>query len=146
MPKPSTPLQWLGLQDLGYIRRRHRELRKSLVRLGVEVETYDPRYALAQAAIGRGGWGVDALVVRWGLYGTGLGALRRAARELGLDLALLAGSRSLEETLPWHELVEHPGAGIDLLRREYLAFLEASAAGCGQPGVPSMPSGGLRIH
>ncbi len=146
VPKPSTPLQWLGLQDLGHIRRRHRELRRSLAKLGVEVETYDPRYALAQAAIGRGGWGVDALVVKWGLYGTGLGALRRAARELGLDLALLAGPRRPEETLPWHELVEHPGAGLDVLRREYLAFLETSAEGCSRPSAPGVPSGGLRIR
>jgi radical SAM superfamily enzyme YgiQ (UPF0313 family) len=130
IPKPSTPLQWLGAPEPGWVRARHASLRRRLAPLGVEVEAYDPRYAVAQAAIGRGPWGVDELVVRWGLYGTGLGALRRAAREVGLRLDELAGPIPPEETPPWHELVEHPGASLEALRRELAAFEGAIARGC----------------
>lgn len=143
VPKPSTPLQWLGAPGVGEVRARHRLLRRRLARLGVEVETYDPRYAHAQAAVGRGGEPAGDLVVLWGIYGGGLGALRRAAREVGLDLEAMAGPLPVDEDPPWHGLVRHPGASVDLLRRELQAFLGATASPpCGAAWPKPAPSQG----
>jgi len=130
IPKPHTPLQWMPSTDPSQARRRALELRRRLSRLGVEVEYYDPKLARVQAAIGRGVWGVDRLVVHWGLRGHGLGALRAAAREAGVRLESLWGPLNPGEDPPWHELVRIPGASAQLLRREYEAYIEALKHGC----------------
>jgi radical SAM superfamily enzyme YgiQ (UPF0313 family) len=133
IPKPHTPLQWLPATDPRLARRRAAELRRRLSRLGVEVDYYDPKLARIQAAIGRGGWGVDRLVVYWGLRGHGLGGLRAAAREAGVRLESLWGPLDVGEDPPWHALVRIPGASPTLLRREYEAYLEALSQEPGQP-------------
>ncbi len=127
IPKPSTPLQWLGFVDIELARRRMKAL-KRLSSVGVRVDYYDPKMARVQAAVGRGGWGVDRLVVEWGLEGGGLGGLRRAARKLGVRLERLWGPLPQDEDPPWHDLVRLPGASPSVLRREYEAFLDSLAS------------------
>lgn len=130
IPKPHTPLQWLGVPSERDFRERVKRLRATARRIGVEVDFYDLKLARVQAAIGRGSWGVERLVIEWGLRGVGLGALRAAANKLGFNLEEMWGPLKEDYNPPWHDLVRLPGASLDLLRREYEKFLGLARSTC----------------
>ncbi|MCE4624456.1 MAG: radical SAM protein [Desulfurococcales archaeon] len=120
IPKPVTPLQWAPLEDLKTLRSRIKELRKVAGRLGnVEVSAYDPRWAVAQTVLARGGREISALVVEWARRGSGLGHFRGALKTVSLDTSQYTQPLPENEVPIWHKLVEHPYASIDVLKREY---------------------------
>ncbi|GAB6147697.1 radical SAM protein [Stetteria hydrogenophila] len=125
IPKPVTPLQWAPMAPLGELRRRISMLRRRLARLGVEVDAYDPRYAVAQAVIARGGPEASELVVEWGRRGGGLGGFRAAAKALGVEVERYLAGMDPREDPPWHRVAVHPYARLETLRLEYKAYLDA---------------------
>ncbi len=123
IPKPSTALQWAPMEDVKILRKRIGEMQRRLRRIGnVEVSAYDPRWAVVQTVLGRGGPELAGLIVEWARQGTGLGHWRRAVRIVGIDVSRYLRGMSPEEDPPWHDYVEHPYARTSLLRKEYRMY------------------------
>ena len=122
IPKPVTPLQWAPLADVGLLRTRISRARRVLSRAGVELSTYDPKLAVVQAVLSRGGPELSDVIVEWARRSPGLGGLRAALREHGLSEAPYIGEMDPSEDPPWHRVVEHPYASLRLLRFEYKLY------------------------
>jgi len=128
MPKPVTGMQWAGLEDLKTLRGKISLLERSLRRMGVQVSGYDPRWAVAQVALARGGREVSRLILAWAEAGEGLGGFRRAVRESGVDVDRLVAEWPEDYDPPWHSYVEHPHAELWRLRRDWSIYRRVVAS------------------
>ncbi|MCE4628779.1 MAG: radical SAM protein [Desulfurococcales archaeon] len=125
MPKPVTPMQWSRVPDPKMIAEKMRVLRKRASMKGAKVSFYDPKWAIVQTVLARGDRRVGELVVEWARRGGRLGAFKSVARRLGINLAEYLEEKHVEWTPPWHEIVEHPYAGLRMLRFEYESLLRS---------------------
>jgi radical SAM superfamily enzyme YgiQ (UPF0313 family) len=66
IPKPGTPLQWLGF-DEKFAEKRLRCLRRRLGKLGIEVSTYRAREVLSQVLLGLGDERISNAILEWGV-------------------------------------------------------------------------------
>ena len=122
MPKPVTALQWAPLGDPKDLRKRIRLIEKEAAKAGVRVSVYDPKWAVAQTILARGGPELAPFIVEWARRGGGLGALRAAARSTGVRIEDYTGPLDIHKPLPWHQVVEHPYVRPERLLLEYKAF------------------------
>jgi radical SAM superfamily enzyme YgiQ (UPF0313 family) len=115
VPKPFTPFQWCGMEEVKSLEGKIRFLQQAFGRLAnVRLQTESPRDAYLQALLSRGDRRLAGLLHR----SAELGNWRKAARECGLDTdRLVYRNIPLDEPLPWD--VIDSGAG-ELLAREYL--------------------------
>lgn len=127
VPKPHTPFQWFGQNDIETLRGKNRHLRKMLLRRGVQFRGHDVEMSMLEAAIARGDEKVGALIRKAWELGCRLDAWTEAfdfgrwqqAMDLtGIDAEGYA-SRFYEqkEPLPW-EVVD-TGVSREYLRGEY---------------------------
>ena len=123
MPKPLTPLQWLGF-DASLAEARLDFLRRELSKAGVEVSVFDAEWALAEVAIGRSGREMGRVLVEWARMGGGPRSLRRAARAVGVRLENYLEPWDPSYTPPWHELVANPYGDVEELRRELQLYMD----------------------
>lgn len=123
MPKPVTPLQWLGF-DISNVKARLELIEKELSKAGVEVSTFNVDWALAEVVIGRSGREMGRVLVEWARRGGGPRALVKAARATGVNVEDYIKSWNPEYTPPWHEVVKHPYADVDILRRELSIYMD----------------------
>lgn len=114
VPKPFTPLQWCGMEELSSLERKYAFLRRFAGGLSnVEVRLESLREAYLQALLSRGGRGLAPLLVR----ARETGSWKRAARELGIDTdRLVHRTIPLHETLPW-DIID--GGDRERLAAEY---------------------------
>ncbi len=125
IPKPVTPLQWAPMAPLRVLGERIREVKRRLARRGVEVDSYDPRYAVAQTVLARGGPELSGVIIEWARRGGGLGGFRAALKARGVEAEAYLGEMDPMEDPPWHRVVVHPYARVEMLRMEYRAYLKA---------------------
>ncbi len=100
VPKASTPLQYAPLIGRDEFRAKLRDLRKGLKGLGIPVDSYDWRWAWAQAVLSLGGEWVADLAVRWSEYGPGIGFFRRALEDVGVDPCFVLRKRDPSRMMP----------------------------------------------
>jgi len=132
MPKPMTALQWAPLENVAILKRKIAGLAKQAAKSGALASSYDPKWALAQTVLARGGPELGELIIEWARRGGKLGGLRAAAKATRIDLARYTGGLPETLELPWHKLVEHPYVKPERLLAEYRMYR-------------ALMSGGLRL-
>ena len=107
VPKPWTPLQWLGLDEVAQLQQKTKRVINALKGAGnIDCSSDVPQWGYVQALLARGDrrvGGLLLLVHRW------RGQWRKAFREWSLNPDFYVyRRRSLKEILPW----DHLEAGI----------------------------------
>jgi radical SAM superfamily enzyme YgiQ (UPF0313 family) len=110
VPKPFTPFQWCGMEEVKSLEGKIKFLQQTVGRLAnLRLISESPRDAYLQALLSRGDRRLAALLVR----AAELGNWRKGAKEIGLNTdQLVYREIQLDETLPWDV--------IDSGDREYL--------------------------
>ncbi len=114
VPKPFTPFQWCGMEDVKSLEGKIKFLQQAAGRLSnMRLITESPRDAYLQALLSRGDRRLAALLVR----AAELGNWRKGAKEIGLETdQFVYRNIPLEETLPWDVI---DSGDRNLLVREY---------------------------
>jgi len=99
VPKPFTPLQWCGMEELASLERKYAFLRRFAGGLSnVEIRLESLREAYLQALLSRGGRALAPLLAKAGVTGS----WKRAVKELSIDTDwLVHRTIPLHEALPW---------------------------------------------
>jgi radical SAM superfamily enzyme YgiQ (UPF0313 family) len=119
VPKPFTPFQWCGMEEVKSLERKGKLLREAVGRLSnVRLLMESPKDAYLQALLSRGDRRLAALLVK----SEELGGWRKGARAIGLDTDLLVyRDIPLDEHLPWDFIA---GGDRERLVREYRRAFE----------------------
>jgi radical SAM superfamily enzyme YgiQ (UPF0313 family) len=118
VPKPFTPFQWCGMEEVKSLERKGKLLRETVGRLSnINIQMESPRDACLQALLSRGDRRLSALLLKT----EELGNWKKAAKTLGFAADPLAcRTIPLDELLPW-DFIE--GGDKPRLVKEYcLAF------------------------
>jgi radical SAM superfamily enzyme YgiQ (UPF0313 family) len=99
IPKPFTPFQWRGMEDVSSLEKKYTYLRRAVGKMSnVRIQTESLRESYLQALLSRGDRRLAALLVTAGKAG----GIKRAARELAIDTDFLVfRTIPLDEILPW---------------------------------------------
>jgi radical SAM superfamily enzyme YgiQ (UPF0313 family) len=123
IPKPMTPLQWVGFNAREAGERLSR-LSKSLRKAGaLRVSVLDAKTAAAQTVLSRGDERLSKVIALWAARGGSLGSLKAAAREAGISLDRYLSDWPPDYTPPWHSVVEDRFARPSTLRRELEIYM-----------------------
>lgn len=120
IPKPCTPFQWCGMENLKSLEQKVRYLQEAFGRLSnVRIKVESLRDAYLQALLSRGDRRLSLLLVK----AHQLGAWKRAAKELAFETDYpVYRDIPLGELLPW-DIID--SGGKERLLREYrMAFGE----------------------
>lgn len=138
IPKPSSPLQWVGMDGEKSLKKKIAYIRKAIARMpNTEVFFESLRAAILQALLSRGDRRVGRLLP---LLASGTG-LKQACRQLDLDPSFyVTRERSEEEIFPWDVL--DTGVSRKYLWEEYMRGLKGTLTprcdlGCRHCGVCS---------
>ena len=114
VPKPFTPFQWRGMEEVKLLERKGKLLRDAVGRLSnVRLQMESPKDAYLQALLSRG----DRRLATFLLMSEELGNWRKAAQGAGIDTDLLVyRDIPLDELLPWDFIA---GGDRERLVREY---------------------------
>jgi len=122
IPKPWTPLQWVGLLSRGEYERRVRVYSRA-----APVDALPWREAALQLVIARGGVEVGEAVVE-AVLGHGrlsFGLLRGLLARRGVDVSSLLGPLPVDEDPPWSRVVD-VGVPVASLRRGFEALVSGA--------------------
>jgi radical SAM superfamily enzyme YgiQ (UPF0313 family) len=99
VPKPFTPFQWCGMENVKSLERKGKYLRQTLGRLSnVSVQIESPKESFMQALLSRGDRRLSSLLLKT----EELGSLKQGAKAIGLDAGLFVHRDiHLDELLPW---------------------------------------------
>jgi radical SAM family uncharacterized protein/radical SAM-linked protein len=134
IPKPHTPFQWFGQNDMELMKEKNRYLRKSLTRRGIQYKGHQEEMSLLEAAFARGDESLSELIeTAWSL-GCRLDAWsdlfsfdkwKQAMDITGIDAAGYAVREyATGAQLPWENI--HTGVTKAYLLKEYEAALSGS--------------------
>lgn len=134
IPKPHTPFQWFGQNDMELMKEKNRYLRKSLTRRGIQYKGRQEEMSLLEAAFARGDERLSALIeTAWSL-GCRLDAWtdlfsfdkwKQAMDMTGIDATGYAVKEyPTDAQLPWENI--HTGVTKEYLLKEYEAALSGS--------------------
>lgn len=123
VPKPHTPMQWCGQEEMATIRARMGYLRQRLSRKGMNFKGHNTDMSLLEAVFSRGDEGLGDLLERAWSRGCRLDAWTEsfdfkkwlsAADDTGVDIHACATRRfGKDDVLPW--------TGVDIgVRKEFL--------------------------
>ena len=114
VPKPFTPFQWRGMEEVKLLERKGKLLRDAVGRLSnVRLQMESPKDAYLQALLSRG----DRRLATFLLMSEELGNWRKGAQGAGIDTDLLVyRDIPLDELLPWDFIA---GGDRERLVREY---------------------------
>ena len=114
VPKPFTPFQWRGMEEVKLLERKGKLLRDAFGRLSnVRLQMESPKDAYLQALLSRG----DRRLATFLLMSEELGNWRKGAQGAGIDTDLLVyRDIPLDELLPWDFIA---GGDRERLVREY---------------------------
>ena len=118
VPKPFTPFQWCGMEEMKSLEQKAKFLHQAFSRLSnVRLHMESPREAYLQALLSRGDRRLSALLLK----ADETGSWKRAAKALQLDTdGWVYRTIPLDETLPWDFIA---GGSRERLVGEYrLAF------------------------
>jgi radical SAM-linked protein len=127
VPKPHTPFQWFGQNDIGRLREKNGYLKKAFLRRGVKFKGHDEHMSLLEAVFARGDERLAGLIEKAWSSGCRLDAWtetfdfekwRRAMEETGINAAECA-AREYDgaSVLPWENI--KTGVTKEYLWREY---------------------------
>lgn len=161
-PKPWTPFQWVGMEDVASLRAKIAAIRAATPR-GVKLDIHDADSSLVESALARGGAAMGDVVERvWRAGGTmqawgerfDLELWREAFHDGGMTLEAEASRAfGFEEELPWEEI--SIGVEREFLLREWRAAERAAnsepkfltedcstgkCSNCGMPCVGTHPN------
>ena len=123
VPKAHTPFQWFGREDEKSLEKKSNFLKKELHKLGIQSTVTSPKWDYYQAVLSRGDSKLTEFLVKVYEYGGKLGAYKRAAKELKLDLDYYATENySYDKELPWNFIEMTPGK--EFLIKESKRLLE----------------------
>lgn len=128
VPKPHTPFQWCGREDIKLLEKKQNYLKKEFHKLGVKANFSSPKWDYYQAILSRGGRELSEYVLKIYELGGNIGAFKTAYKEImkknNLPESDFYSTReySIEENLPWDFIYIPPGK--DFLKKEYLRLLK----------------------
>ncbi|HBG07137.1 MAG: radical SAM protein [Geobacteraceae bacterium GWC2_58_44] len=119
IPKPFTPFQWCGMEDIKSLEKKWKFLQKALGRLSnVKLQMESPREAYQQALFSRGDRRLAPLLIAADRDGSWKGAVRE--QRFDSD-SFVYRDIPLDELLPWGFI---EGGDTDRLAREYRRAFE----------------------
>jgi radical SAM superfamily enzyme YgiQ (UPF0313 family) len=123
VPKPFTPFQWCGMEDIASLAKKTRFLNEALGRLSnVAIQMEGPKDASLQALLSRGDRRLSSLLLK----SEELGSWKKGAKAVGVAVEQLAcRTIALDELLPWDFIA---GGDRQRLVKEYLRAF--GAVGC----------------
>ena len=123
VPKAHTPFQWFGREDEKSLEKKSNFLKKELHKLGIQSTVTSPKWDYYQAVLSRGDSKLTEFLIKVYEYGGKLGAYRRAAKDLNLNLDYYATENySYDKELPWDFIEMTPGK--EFLIKESKRLLE----------------------
>lgn len=147
VPKPFTPFQWFGQNDIETIKEKQEFLRKNLTNRAVKFNWHEPEISVIEAALAKGDRRQSAVLQKvfekgckfdsWGEFFDYQKWLE-AFEEAGIDIKYYTERNiDLEEVLPW-DLINIM-VSKEFFKREYQNALDgkvtpncrANCAGCG---------------
>lgn len=139
VPKPHTPFQWVGQDDVETLARKQRILQQALRDRAVKLAWTDPAVSALEAAISRGdrrvgtaierAWRLGASFDAWGEF-FDFARWQLAFSEVGLDLRDYANWELRQDApLAWDHI--ECGPGKEALRAELRRALDAGGPGEG---------------
>lgn len=133
IPKPHTPLQWMGMEDEKELSRRLRLIRREIGRIGgVELSPSSARMAVIQAVLSRGDRRLAPVIID---TANGL-PWRQALKRHNIHPEIYLRELSLQEDLPWDFI--DTGVRKGYLMEEFEGFKK------GRPSPRCDPSGGCK--
>lgn len=132
IPKPHTPFQWAGFEDLESIENKLTLLKKGLRSAKIKMTWNDPQASLLEAWLSRGdrrmaqviyhAWANGARFDAWREH-FNLEHWRKAFNTAKLDPDFYSHrARALDEVFPWDHI--HSGVRKDFLKKDYQWSLE----------------------
>lgn len=103
VPKPKTPLERTSMESVSSLRRKIRYIKTALSGLA-DVRYYDPRWAYVQTFLARGDNTLSNFIIKWAMYGGGLGGFRKAMKE---EKPRRDFTKPLSDELPWDKVRRH---------------------------------------
>ncbi len=103
-PKPHTPMQWFRVEDIATLKKKINFLKRELGGLA-EVRSYDPRWTHVQTVLTRGDRKIGKVIALWAKYGGGLGAWRKALKDLGVNPQEYLTPPHPHSKTPWEKVV-----------------------------------------
>lgn len=128
VPKPHTPFQWCGRDDIKTLEKKQNYLKKEFHKLGVKANFSSPKWDYYQALLSRGGRELGDYILRVYEQGGNIGAFKTAYRQF-VESNNLRNSDyyaqreyDMEEKLPWDFLEIPPGKNF--LKKEHDRLLK----------------------
>jgi len=142
MPKPQTPLQWLGF-NIEEVEQKLGRIKKELSKAGIETSIFNPDWAAAEVAIGRSGAEMGKAIVEWARKGGGPRTLARIAGNHGIDIEQYLKPWDPNNTPPWHDIVKNPYGDIKTLRREFKTYIDIVSSRDAKLRIPGCRNRGI---
>lgn len=127
VPKPHTPFQWCGRDDIKTLEKKQNYLKKEFHKLGIKANFSSPKWDYYQALLSRGGRELCDYVLKVHELGGNIGAFKTSYKEIA-KLNKLPDSDfyaqrayDLSENLPWDFIDVPPGK--EFLKKEHARLL-----------------------
>lgn len=120
IPKPHTVFQWFGMASLEKARRTLKIYLNELPGF-IDTRFYELNYAWVQATICLADRSIGRVLVQWGVDGGGLGAWRRALKDLSYRFDYVFKGWRYGDKLPWSNIILN-NENEKVLEAEYDVF------------------------
>lgn len=114
IPKANTPFQYFAMDSLDNLKEKIRIINGLISKKYVNIDIYDLKWAVIQAAIALGSANLGKVLILWANYGGTLPAWRKAINEVNYNINYIFKPRNVDIELPWEF--------IDLGFRSYLKY------------------------
>lgn len=127
VPKPHTPFQWCGREDIKTLEKKQNYLKKEFHKLGVKANFSSPKWDYYQALLSRGGRELSEYLIEVYKSGGNIGAFKTAYKKVQKKNNLpdsdyyVLREYDLEEQLPWDFIDVTPGK--EILKKEFKRLL-----------------------
>ncbi len=118
IPKPHTPFQWCGRDDIKTLEKKQNYLKKEFHKLGVKANFSSPKWDYYQALLSRGDRRLSNYVLEVYKQGGNIGAFKTTYKNIqksdNLPESGFYSQReyNLNEFLPWDFIQVHPGKEV----------------------------------
>jgi len=128
VPKPHTPFQWCGRDDIKTLEKKQNYLKKEFHKLGIKSRFSSLKWDYYQALLSRGDNSLSEYIIRVYEQGGNIGAFKTAYREFMKEHnfpdsdTFATREYSLDEPLPWDFIKIAPDK--EFLKKEYKRLLK----------------------
>lgn len=123
VPKPHTPFQWCGKENIKSLEAKQNYLKKELHKIGIKSKFSSPKWDYYQAVLSRGDSSLSDFLVDVYRNGGKLGAYKSAAKKYNVDTDYFAERNlDIEQKLPWDFILLNPGK--EFLKNEYYRLIQ----------------------